>query len=284
MSKEKKVTIILTVVLIVIALALIGFLVVDTLKENGTITNSEQDEIMDEFYKYYNSDEKIVIYYASTQCSWCSLLTPILETISNDYNMDYYYVDTSKLGLKQRNEIMEKLGMDKHGTPTTVVVENGKVVATEKGYVEGGEYVQFFKDAGVLPEDAEYSQEKYITFVDYDKYSELISDKKSHIIVIGQTTCTHCIAIKPALNSVAKDYNITINYLNLTKLSKDESKNFFDSLKTIGYDEEEFLEKGSIGTPLVLFVKNNKVSSYFSGERTISQLVKEFTKAGFIKE
>ena len=46
MSKEKKKTIILTVVLSVICLALIGFLVVDILRENGTIVDKETNDVM----------------------------------------------------------------------------------------------------------------------------------------------------------------------------------------------------------------------------------------------
>ncbi len=284
MSKEKKKTIILIVVLSLIALALIVVFTVDTLKKNGTIPNSEQAEIIDGFNKAFNSKERTVIYYASTNCSWCSMLTPILESISEEYDMDYYYVDTSKLAKKQMNDILEKLEMPKHATPTTVVVENGKVIATENGYVEGEEYVEFLKGAGVLPEDAVYGEDKNITFINYDEYSKLIKDKKNHIIVIGSTTCPHCLAIKPALNEVAGNYNITINYLTLDEMEQTDKNNFFKSLETIGYDDEKFLEEGSIGTPLVLMIKNNKVSDYFSGERTISQLVREFTKAGFIKE
>ena len=44
MSKEKKKTIILTVVLSVICLALIGFLVVDVLKDKGIISEEEYNE------------------------------------------------------------------------------------------------------------------------------------------------------------------------------------------------------------------------------------------------
>ena len=52
MSKEKKKTIIFTIILIVIAATLIGLLVFDRLKENGNITNSEVKEIMQKFDKY----------------------------------------------------------------------------------------------------------------------------------------------------------------------------------------------------------------------------------------
>ena len=110
-----------------------------------------------------------------------------------------------------------------------VIVKDGDVVDTSVGYKDGRALVQFFVDNKILPKDAEYSAERYITFIDYNKYKSLIRSDDTHIIVVGQTSCSHCIAIKPALNSVAEDYGITINYLNLTELSEEESNKFFTS-------------------------------------------------------
>lgn len=283
MSKEKKKTIIFTGVLVLIALILIGFLVVDRLKQTGTITNSEVKEIMSNFNKYYNSKERTVIYYASTECGWCSLQTPILETIAEDYDMDYIYIDTSKLGKKQINEITEKLGIDQ-ATPTTVIVENKKVIDVASGYQDASDYVEFFASNEVIPQDASYSKESNLTFVDYDQYEELINNEETHIIVIGQTTCSHCIAVKPALNSIAGEYDLTINYININLLGEEEYNKFSESLKTIEYSDPDFVNDGSFGTPLILIVKRGKVSSYIAGERTKSQLVREFKKAGLISE
>ena len=283
MSKEKKKTIIITVILAIVALALIAVFTVSTLKENGVISSSESKEELKEFYEQFNSKERTIIYYASPSCSYCTLQTPILETIAQDYDLDYYYLDASALSVKERSEVLEVLGIE-HATPTTIVVENGEVVDTAVGYTQGKDYVEFLIDTEILPEDAEYSGEKYITFIDYDEYEDLLDDSGIHAIVIGQTTCSHCIAFKPTINSVAGDYDVTINYLNLTEMSDDESSAFFDGLKTIGYDDPDFLEDGSFGTPTTLIIENGKVIDYISGQRTISQLVKEFKKLGLISE
>ena len=236
--------------------------------------------IMNDFKQAFNSKERKVIYYASSECSYCELQTPVLETIAEDYDMDYLYIDVTKLSEEQKDEITEELEIES-STPTTVIVENGEVIDTKVGYTEGKEYVQFFIDGGVLPKDAVYSKEQYITSIDFDEYKNLISEGL-HVIVIGQTGCSHCTAIKPALNSVGKDYKIKINYLNLTNIEEDDQSKFFDSLKTIEYNDPDFLEDGSFGTPLTLIVENGKVKSYLSGEKTISQLVREFKKQGLI--
>lgn len=283
MSKEKKKTIILTVILSVICLALICFLVVDALKEKGIITSEETNEVMKEFNEQFNSNERTVIFYASSTCGYCELQKPILETIAEDYDMEYFEIDAATLGAKQRNEIIEKLEIEGK-TPTTVIVQNGKVIDVKEGYTEGRYYVEFFASNELIPEDAVYSEEANLTFIDYEEYEDLISEDGTHVVVIGQTTCSHCIAIKPALNKVALEYDLTINYLNLTEMSEDEYTNFSASLKEIEYNDPDFVEDGSFGTPLTLIIEDGKVKDYISGERTKSQLVREFKKAGVISD
>jgi len=283
MKKERKKTIIVTVSLAVIALILMLCFIFIELKDMGVIGSAESNEIMKEFNYTYNSNEKKVIYYASSECGYCELQKPILEVIAKDYDIEYYSIDSTLLSNSQRNTILEKLDIE-HATPTTVIVKDGKVLDTQVGYTDGRELVEFFKENKIVPKDAEYSAEKYLTYVDYEEYKNLIRSEETNIIVVGQTSCSHCIAIKPALNSVAGKYDLTINYLNLTDLTEDESESFFESLEKIEYNDPDFLEDGSFGTPLTLIVENGKVTDYISGSKTISQLVREFKKAGLIEE
>lgn len=283
MSNEKKKTILLTIVLSAICAALIGFLIVFELKKDGTIVDDQVTELMEKFEQEFNAEEKTVIYYASSQCGYCELQKPILEAIAEDYNVEYLEIDSATLGAKQRNEILDKLEIE-HATPTTVIVQKGKVIDTAVGYHDGKSYVEFFVSNGIIPEDAVYSGEANLTFINYDNYETLINENKTHIIVVGQTTCSHCIAIKPALNKVAGEYDLTINYLNLTDMDQSDYNKFSSSLKEIEYNDPDFLEDGSFGTPLTLIVENGKVKDYISGQRTKSQLVREFKKNGLIKE
>ena len=273
---ENKKTLVITVLSVLLGVLLIVSFIFTVIGQGKN--NSEK--IMNDFDLAFNSKEKKVIYYASSKCGYCELQTPILETIAQDYDMDYLEIDITKLSKEQRNEITEKLDIE-GSTPTTVVVKDGEVIDTKVGYTEGSKYVKFLVDAGVLPKDAVYSEEKYITYIDFEEYESLI-EKGKNIIVVGQTGCSHCTAIKPALNSVGEDYNIKINYLNLTDMEDDETSKFFNSLREIGYDDPDFVEDGSFGTPLTLIVENGKVKSYLSGEKTPSQLVREFKKQGLI--
>lgn len=283
MSKEKKKTIIVTVSLAVVALLLIGVFIFMELRQSKVIGSSESNEIMSGFNEVYNSKERSIIYYASTGCGYCELQKPILETIVEDFDLEYYSIDSTLLSNSQRNEVLENLEIE-HATPTIVIVENGKVIDTQVGYTEGRDLVSFFIKNKILKKGSKYSAEENITFVDYEEYTKLIKSKNANIIVVGQSSCSHCMSYKPAINSVAGDYDITINYLNLTEMSQDESTKFFDSLNDIEYNDPDFLKDGSFGTPLTLIVKDGKVINYLSGQRTISQLVRELKKVGLIEE
>lgn len=279
---EKKKSIIITLSLAGAAIILLLCFAIFELKQYGIISSKESNELMKKFNEYFNSEERMIIYYSSSNCVHCEQQTPILETVAEDYDLDYLQIDSSLLSVKHKNKILENLDME-HATPTTIIVENGEVIAKKVGATEGHTFVKFLIENEMLPEDAKYSKEKYLNYVSYEEYEELIESKDTHIIVVGQTSCGHCIAIKPALNSVGEDYNLTINYLNLTELEEEESDLFFDSLKEIEYNDPDFIEDGSFGTPLTLIVKDGKVDYYISGSKTISQLVREFTKAGIIE-
>jgi len=279
--KEKK-KMIGYIVLSLILVGLIIWLVFKDLRKNNVIGSPESNGIIKEFNEVYNSKDIEIVYYASSTCGYCELQKPILETIAEDYDLKYYSIDSNELGIKQRKEVLEKLGIE-HATPTIVIVKNGEVLDTQVGYTEGSELIEFFKKNKILKEDAEYSAEKYISFINYEEYEEIIDNDDTNIVVIGQTACSHCIAFKPTINSVAEDYDITINYLNLTKLSSEEYNKFSDSLIKIKYNEPEFVESGKFGTPLTLIIKDGKVTNYISGQRTYSQLTRELKKSNIIK-
>lgn len=283
-EKTNKLGFIVFLALLLIIVGICVFYEVNEKSEKKSdVSTEESNEIMDDFYKYYNSKKAKVIYYASSSCGYCQLEGPIMEQIDKDYNIDYLYIDSTKLSNSDREKMLKDLEIE-HATPTTVVVKNGEILGTQVGYLDGKEMVEFLKENKILDNDAVYTPEQYLTFINYTEYNNLLSKQGKHILTIGQTGCSHCIATKPVLNKIAGDYNIQINYLNLTDMSNSEVNSFTNSLSEIGYDEEEFVSSGNFGTPLTLIIENGKVISYVSGERPTTQFIKAFKKAGIIEE
>ena len=180
-------------------------------------------------------------------------------------------------------------GADGNGTEdSSVVVQNGEVVDLAIGYKNGVEYTNFLVRAGILPEDAKYDVKKTmeeapdVTVIEYSEYESMINSGELFVVTVGQTGCSHCTAIKPALNRVVTKDGLKINYLNLTDLVGDERSKFFDSLTEIEFNDPRFLEDGSFGTPTTFTIENGKVKYYIAGERTYSQLSAEFKNQGLI--
>ena len=277
-TKQK--SIILLVVSVIIVLVILGGAIYTSFNKNG---------IMDKFNKYYNSEERTVIYYYRTGCGYCELQTPILEELDETYGINYLKIDSSTLTKEEKEVILEKLEID-DATPMTVIVENGKVVDVARGYKDGKTYVEFFKTNGILDSTATYSSNKpyedapNITVIDFDEYEELIYNQELFVVTVGQTGCSHCNAIRPALDRLVTKNNLKIYYLNLTDLTSNERTRFYQTLNELEFSDPNYLEDGSFGTPTTFTIEEGKIKYYISGERTYSKLVTEFKNQGLISE
>lgn len=235
-------------------------------------------EILDNFYRYMKSEEEVVIYYGSSGCSYCELETPIIKQIKEDYDVDYLYIDAAKLSSGEQKEILDNLDIE-GSTPTIVIVKDEQVVDVNVGYIDGIEMVEFFKENNILEEEATYTPEENLNFIDFNAYKDLVANDSDSVIVLGQTTCGHCITAKPVLSHIAGKYDLTINYLNITNMTSDEQTDLIESLKNLGYEDAE-----NLGTPLTIIVKDKKISSVIEGSNPTSYFVREFKKAGIITE
>lgn len=273
-SKLSKQTIGTLTIAILAVIALITGLLISKDDEK----KSSSKETLDSFYKYLSSDDEAVIYYGSEGCSYCELQTPIMKQIKEDYDMDYLYIDASKLTSQEKEEILDVLDIE-GSTPTIAVVKDEKVIDTSVGYQDGKNMVEFLKENEVLEEDATYTPEEDLTFIDFTEYKEIVDNGENSIVVIGQTTCSHCIAVKPVLSRIAGNYDIEINYLNLTEMSSEEQEELIQSLKDLGYEDAD-----NLGTPLTIVVKDKKITGTVEGENPTSYFVRQFKKLGIISE
>ena len=107
-----------------------------------------------------------------------------------------------------------------------------------------------------------------LTVINVSKMKELFSSNDTKIIFVGSLTCPHCTAIKPIINSVVEDLNVTVYYLELSTMTDEENTEY--------YSINEFL-KNNNSIPLVMAVKNNEVIDSFVGEKDRKD-IEEFLK------
>lgn len=109
--------------------------------------------------------------------------------------------------------------------------------------------------------------------ISLEKYNEMIENKESFAVVIGSSTCGACEVFKVPMKKFISSYQVDVKYVDLSKLSKEESDAFL-------------LEIGVKSTPTTLFIEEGKQTSVYNrivGAESYSNIKKAYEKMGYIK-
>lgn len=248
MKEHKKLLTLLIILAIFILLIVIA--VINDAK-NKKVLEENSKVVYAEFTELLKKEENSIIYIGRPTCGYCNLLDPSIKDIKQRYNMDYYYINTDELTNNTVNTILSDLNVTKLSTPYIFIVNGGKVVSEQKGYADYDKLFDFFKTNKMIDEEATLP----IKYIGITEYNELIKSNENKIIVVGQSTCGHCVNAKIALNNIATKYNIEINYLNITYLDAEARTTFTSSFDYFGTD--------TWGTPVMMIVKDNKIVAMY---------------------
>jgi len=256
---------------------------------SNTTSNTEKKErnkstdFLKKFYEAFDSKEVKVIFFARTSCGYCQLQKPILKNVAKDYDLDYFNIDTDELSETEVTEVMSALGIG-GSTPNTVVVKEGKVLATSNGYLDGKAYVKYLVKNGVLKEESVYKQEKNLKEIDYSEFKKISKEDKVSLIFLDTSACQACTTVRSLLNEFADDNDFEVYYLNSYNLTEDDVTDLVDKkLDEMGYDEKQYKEDKSVSVPLLLVVKDNEIKDYILQSTDESDYKKVLKKYDFIK-
>ena len=111
--------------------------------------------------------------------------------------------------------------------------------------------------------------------VNYDKLVDMVDNNDSFILVVSQSTCSHCATYKPKLIDISGEYGIDISYINYDTEDEDTQKQFLKEFKLSG------------ATPTTMFIKDGKEASMLNrleGDLAEDRVIQKFVKMGFIEE
>ena len=112
----------------------------------------------------------------------------------------------------------------------------------------------------------------YFNEISFNDIMEKIENKEDVVLLISQTTCSHCISYKPKLKDVANKYKLNIYYIDVDLLGEDEAK----ELKSkVNYSS----------TPVTVFLKNGEektAANRINGDASKDKIVKKLKNNGFI--
>ena len=251
--------------IIVIVLAVIVILLVIS----GISSSKKSEKIYNDFKEAFNNEEPTLVYIGRPTCTYCQLLTPSINEMKERYDFDYLYINTDNMSQKYMNMIMADLELTKIGTPYLTIVNNTGIVDTQSGYSDYDELFKFLQKNSIIDESATLS----LNYIGLEEYKNLLAGSEPSIVVVGQSTCSHCISTKLLLNKIVDEYGTKINYLNVSYLTEEEGAELNTTL--------DFFS-GKWGTPATLIVKDGKMVSVLEGERPEKDFVDFFTEQGVL--
>lgn len=86
-----------------------------------------------------NTDERVLVYFYSPQCSYCKETTPIIVPLSNDMGINLYH-----LNLYEYEVWWDKYNIE--GTPTLIHYYNGEEISRLVGAHSKSEFDKYFKE------------------------------------------------------------------------------------------------------------------------------------------
>lgn len=269
MNEQKKIYILLGIFAAIVVLIL-GVNFATELKSKKTLETIEE---------LVSQESKQLIVLGKDNCVYCQMFIPLLDYMKEQYNFDYTYINTNKVTTKTLTKILDKLKIsaDDFGTPHLTLTENGNIIDEIAGYVDEKELLSFLQKYSFAPSDSKLS----LNYIGIEEYRTLINSDNQEVIVVAQTSCSHCMMAKPALLSIASKYGVKINYLNMTELQQEENAaeilNEFNSSLT-------YLQTEEWGTPLMMIVKNKEVIATSNGYISEENYINFLKKQGIIGE
>ena len=126
------------------------------LEESESIKEEEKGDLIDiginEYLNLKKSSDKNIIYIARPTCSYCQKQEPITRYLVHKYGIKVYYLNTDNLSASDQNTLINSDDMFKEGlsTPTTIIVQNDKVVGRAVGLNTIENYTNFFKNQELI--------------------------------------------------------------------------------------------------------------------------------------
>lgn len=115
--------------------------------------------------------------------------------------------------------------------------------------------------------------DSYLIEIQYYDLMTKLEDEDDFVLLLSQTTCSHCTNYKTKLKRIAEDYKIKVFYIEVNLLSNNE----FDVLTSyINFNI----------TPTTVFIKDgaeDSNSSRINGDSSIDSIIVKFKRNGYIK-
>lgn len=117
-----------------------------------------------------------------------------------------------------------------------------------------------------------FLSKSYLIEAKYDEIIDKIENDESFVLLLSQTTCSHCAQYKPKLKDVANEYKLEVYYVEVDLLTEKE----YDELKS-------YVNFSS--TPVTVFIKDGEeetAATRINGDASKDKIIRKLQSNGFI--
>ena len=128
---------------IVAVVLVIGLTIYAFIKDAKTEEHIEEITYS-EFKDKVDGSKKSVILVGRNDCSHCVSFKPVITKVAEEYDFTVYYINTNNITNQEDfDALWNFLGAE--GTPTTAVVQDGKLLAMHEGEMTRSDLIAFLK-------------------------------------------------------------------------------------------------------------------------------------------
>ncbi len=118
------------------------------------------------------------------------------------------------------------------------------------------------------------SSTTYYHTLTYQTFKKMVDDKKTFILVIHQTGCSHCANYLPIVESISNEFKLDVYNINTANFNEEDRYKFNGTVHYSGTPTTIFFFDGVEKTPLNRIV----------GEASKATTVERYKSLGFISE
>jgi len=104
---------------------------------------------VNKFLEIRDSDRVSIIYYGTPTCPACIRYEPILEEVAEAYNLHIFYINLSEWS-QQNARAATRILNNFEGTPTTMIMFNGRQVSAITGLMEKSALVEYLTEHNLI--------------------------------------------------------------------------------------------------------------------------------------
>lgn len=118
-----------------------------------------QTQVMEDYLEALNSEEKKIVYITSSTCSYCIEQKPMMEALVENYGLEYIEIVLDEFVEESLSDYSEFIKSNTYlienelGTPTIMIVKDGKVNDVIEGLSNEEYILSFFQRHNFIPYD-----------------------------------------------------------------------------------------------------------------------------------